>query len=221
MRARCGSAWRGSAAEERSSHFRPVKWPTGTGKTGYWPIPRGIPPLARLAQIAGAAALPIFFKGANSVLFHVAGALHPRLRTASLPRELLNKRGRSVDLRIGQPISHATLQSFPDARDATEYLRCRTYLLDSAGVRTRRALWRQRVAPFGILRRVAEAVPRHALAAEVDRLPAGRMLCEAGELAAFLGTAEELPQVTREIGRLRETAFRQVGEGTGRNHRPG
>jgi putative hemolysin len=73
-----------------------------------------------------------------------------------------------------------------------------------------------RVAPFGILRRVAEAVPRRALAAEVDRLPAGRMLCAARQLAAFLGTAEELPQVTREIGRLRETAFRQVGEGTGR-----
>jgi putative hemolysin len=186
-------------------------------KDGILADPPWNPTVARLAQIAGAAALPIFFKGANSVLFQVTGALHPRWRTASLPRELLNKRGRSVHLKIGQPISHATLQSFPDAREATEYLRCRTYLLDSAGVQTCRAPAAPRVAPFGILRRAAEAVPRRALAAEVDRLPAGRMLCAAGQLAVFLGTAEELPHVTREIGRLRETAFRQVGEGAGRS----
>ncbi|MGA3096069.1 MAG: GNAT family N-acyltransferase [Bryobacteraceae bacterium] len=193
------------------------------GEVAHWNWKDGIladPPwncaAARLAQIAGAAALPMFFKGANSVLFQVAGALHPRLRTASLPRELLNKRGRSVHLRIGQPISHATLQSFPDAREATEYLRCRTYLLDSAPGRTSRAPVAPRIAPFGNLRRVAEAVPRHALAAEIGRLPAGRMLCAAGDLTVYLGKAEELPQVTREIGRLREIAFRRVGEGAGR-----
>ena len=194
------------------------------GEVAHWNWKDGIladppwnPTAARLAQLAGAAALPVFFKGANSVLFQVAGALHPRLRTASLPRELLNKRGRSVDLRIGQPISHATLQSFPDAREATEYLRCRTYLLDSAGSSTSGAApVAPRVAPFRNLRRVAEAVPRHALAAEIGRLPTGRMLCAAGDLSVFLGTAKELPHLTREIGRLRETAFRQVGEGTGR-----
>ena len=194
------------------------------GEVAHWNWKDGIladppwnPTAARLAQLAGAAALPVFFKGANSVLFQVAGALHSRLRTASLPRELLNKRGRSVDLRIGHPISHATLQSFPDAREATEYLRCRTYLLDPAGSSTSGAApVAPRVAPLRSLRRVAEAVPRHALAAEIGRLPPGRMLCAAGDLSVFLGTAKELPHLTREIGRLRETAFRQVGEGTGR-----
>jgi len=195
------------------------------GEVAHWNWRDGIladptwnPAATRLAQIAGAAVLPIFFKGANSVLFQVAGALHPRLRTASLPRELLNKRGRIVDVRIGQPIGHATLQSFPDVREATEYLRCRTYLLDTAGDSTSRATpVASRVAPFRIVRRVVEAVPRHALAAEIGRLPSGRMLCEAGDLAVFLGKADELAQVTREINRLRETAFRKVGEGTGRN----
>jgi putative hemolysin len=186
-------------------------------KDGILADPPWNPTVARLAQLAGAAALPIFFKGANSVLFQVASALHPRLRTASLPRELLNKRGRSVHLRIGRPISHATLRSFPDAREATEYLRCRTYLLDPAGGRTSVAAPAvPRSAPFGCIPRAAAAVPRHALAAEIDRLPAGRMLCAAGDLAVFLGAADELPHVTREIGRLREAAFRQVGEGTGR-----
>ena len=179
-------------------------------KDGMLADPPWSPTVARLAQLAGAAALPVFFKGANSVLFQVAGAFHPRLRTASLPRELLNKRGRAVELRIGQPIGPATLQSFPDARDAIEYLRCRTYLLHSAGGST------SGVAPIRNLRPVVEGIPRNALVTEVDRLPPGRRLCEAGPLAVFLGTADELPHVTREIGRLREIAFRQVGEGTGR-----
>jgi hypothetical protein len=35
-------------------------------------------------------------------------------------------------------------------------------------------------------------------------------------LTAFLGTAREVPNVVREIGRLREIVFREVGEGAGR-----
>ena len=179
-------------------------------KDGVLADPQWSPAIARLAQLAGAAALPVYFKGANSVLFQVAGALHPRLRTASLPREFLNKRGRAVALSIGQPISPATLQSFPDAREAIEYLRCRTYLLHPAGGPA------SAVAPIRNLRPVVEAIPRHTLRAEIERLPPGRRLCEAGDLAVFLGTADELPHVTREIGRLREIAFRQAGEGTGK-----
>ena len=76
--------------------------------------------------------MPIFFEGANSVGFQLAGMLHPGLRIANLPRELLNKRGRRIRMRIGRPVPPATLQSFSTAREAIEYLRCRTYLLDDA-----------------------------------------------------------------------------------------
>ena len=181
-------------------------------KDGMLADPPWSPAVARLAQFAGAAAEPVFFKGANSILFQVTGALHPRLRTASLPRELLNKRGRAVNLRIGQPISPATLQSFPDAREAIEYLRCRTYLLHPArGSTSGGAPITPRIVPFRNPRPIVEAVSRNALAEEVDRLPPGRRLCEAGDFTVFLGTADELPHVTREIGRLREIAFREVG----------
>jgi putative hemolysin len=37
-----------------------------------------------------------------------------------------------------------------------------------------------------------------------------------GQLEVFLGTAEELPSVLLEIGRLREMSFRAVGEGSGK-----
>ena len=46
--------------------------------------------MARLAAIAGAAVVPVFFDGGNSRLFSAAGRVHPRLRTALLVRELLD-----------------------------------------------------------------------------------------------------------------------------------
>ena len=65
--------------------------------------------------------------------------------------------------------------------------------------------------------RLALGAPQSQLAADVRALPKDRKLCESGELAVYLGSAAELPSVFREIGRLRETAFRQAGEGTGRS----
>jgi len=49
----------------------------------------------------------------------------------------------------------------------------------------------------------------------VAALPACQHLVESGSLQVLYGSAEQLPNVLHEIGRLRETAFRLVGEGTG------
>jgi len=51
---------------------------------------------------------------------------------------------------------------------------------------------------------------------EIDTLPPGTRLLESGRWLVALAGAQELPQVVLEIGRLREIAFRAVGEGTGR-----
>ncbi len=165
------------------------------------------PAIGRIAKLAGACALPIFFKGSNSVAFGLAGTVHSALRTVSLPRELLNKRGQRIVIRIGRPVSSATLESLSSGHEAIEYLRCRTYLLDVA-VRpearvTKCAVVSTEPAP-GVLR------------AEIGRLAPERKLSESGELAVYWGFQSELPEVVREIGRLREIAFRGVGEGTGR-----
>jgi putative hemolysin len=169
--------------------------------------------IARLARIGGSTALPVFFQGSNSMAFQLAGALHPRLRTASLPRELLNKSGRQIRVRIGRPIPPAELLSLAGDRETTEYLRWRTYLLDDT--ETVRA-FPPHLPSFRKPAHIVAAGPRNQLAAEVARLSEERKLCESGDLAVYLAPAGELPSVLREIGRLREVAFRQAGEGTGR-----
>jgi putative hemolysin len=168
------------------------------------------PAVARLAQIARAAVLPIFVKGSNSAAFQFAGAIRPGLRTANLPREFLNKRGRLIDIRIGRPVSAETLRLFPDAADAVEYLRCRTYLLEN--------LQEVKSDTFRPPKRaVAAEKSRSQWAAEIARLGPESKLCGSGELAAYVGSERELPAVVREIGRLREIAFRRAGEGSGRD----
>ncbi|HUI82178.1 MAG TPA: GNAT family N-acyltransferase [Bryobacteraceae bacterium] len=174
------------------------------------------PVIGRIAKIARASALPIFFQGSNSVAFHLVGTVHASLRTASLPRELLNKRGRSIRIRIGRPVSAGTLESLSGA-EAIEYLRCRTYLLDTYG-RPDDAF--TRLLPPLLNAKTPSRVPAApsagVLAAEIGHLAPQRKLCQSGDLAVYLALESEFPQVVREIGRLREIAFREAGEGTGR-----
>lgn len=84
---------------------------------------------ARLALRARCPVLPIFFPGANSVPFHLAGTLHPVLRTLSLVHEFEKLSGKTVRLRIGNPISWSVLARHDDAGRATAYLRSRTFFL--------------------------------------------------------------------------------------------
>jgi hypothetical protein len=52
---------------------------------------------------------------------------------------------------------------------------------------------------------------------DIRALPSARLLLTWGDHEVFCARALELPNVLREIGRLREITFRTAGEGTGRN----
>jgi putative hemolysin len=159
--------------------------------------------IARLLQKTKAVALPMFIDGRNSALFQLAGLVHPRLRTALLPHELLNKQRRSIELRCGAVIGRERMERFATAEELVAHLRWRTYLLRK---RDRRRVRRQSGG-----KAIAAAMPRQSLLLEMRRAP----LLEAGEFQVFAAPGHEIPATLREIGRLREESFRQVGEGTG------
>ncbi|MDD3447451.1 MAG: lysophospholipid acyltransferase family protein, partial [Gammaproteobacteria bacterium] len=69
---------------------------------------------AKLARRAGAPVLPVYFHGANSWLFQALGLAHPNLRTALLPRELVNKCRKTLTVSVGRPIEPARLAAFGD-----------------------------------------------------------------------------------------------------------
>jgi putative hemolysin len=171
----------------------------------------------RLIRKSRATALPVYFCGHNSVGFQVMGAIHPKLRTAFLLNEFLHQEGKKVEVRVGSGISAETMESIQDYREATEYLRWRTYLL----ARRNRPLTGWPLAlreglTFKIEEPVVAAVTPELLAREVDRLPKDRCLAQSGDLVVYFGAAAEIPHLLREVGRLRELTFRRAGEGTGK-----
>jgi len=171
---------------------------------------------ARLIRMTGSAALPIYFKGANSVPFHVLGMVHPSLRTAQLPHELFNKRGKSVEIRVGSVIPFARIASIPDDTEATAYLRWRTYLLGSRSQRNGRTPDRSVEAGLH-LEPIGSQVPKELMASELLRLGSEQLLEDSRELSVYLADACQIPNLILEVGRLREVTFRAVGEGTGKS----
>lgn len=164
--------------------------------------------LARMVRSSGAPVLPIHVPGRNGWLFQLAGLIHPRLRTALLPRELLNKTNKSLPVRIGRLISAARLSAIGEDRSLVEYLRLRTYLLaKAAGPATARP---QQPPP-----KVCGESPE-ALAAEIAALPSAQLLVESGAYQVWQAEAFQMAALLQEIGRLRELTFRRCGEGTGK-----
>ena len=173
---------------------------------------------ARLIQQTDATALPLYFCGRNSVSFHLFGMIHPKLRTAFLLQEFLHQKGRTIDVRVGSEITSDFIAGIADHREATEYLRWRTYLLAQRSQPTK--LWPITASfkmPAKVVEPISPAGPKDLLTKELASLPSDRCLAENGDLAVYLAKASEIAHVLQEIGRLREITFRGVDEGTGKS----
>lgn len=177
------------------------------------------PSVARIIQRAKVPVVPLYIAGQNSLLFQIAGMLHPRLRTLLLPRELGNKRGVTARLHIGKPISPDQMAPFEEPERLAGYLRARTYLLSILGGGRRMLRWVPSIRRW--LKRqvqdaaIAAAEPTELLEAEIAALPAQALLVSSGNFRVYVTEAERAPAIMREVGRLREVTFRGVGEGSG------
>jgi putative hemolysin len=160
------------------------------------------PTLGRLAQATGAHVLPMWLDGGNSSLFYAAGRLHPLLRTLRLGHEFLNKRGTTVRVSIGTPFTPDRVPG--NVSDSVAIIRSAVDGLASS-----------RDGSGSHPAAIEAAVPRPLLEADVNALGADRRLLTSGAYDVFCAEAASIPNVLREIGRLRETTFRAVGEGTG------
>ncbi len=167
--------------------------------------------VAALARRAGASVVPIHIQGRNSLLFQAAGMLHPLLRTALLPRELMNKTGRTVHIAVGAAIPGQKLTGFATDRELIVALRNRVELLrhrrSAAAVRARASDGLAPIAP--------PCTGPSELEREVEALPAAQLLLRSGDCSVYEAGAGQIPLLLLEIGRLRERTFRAAGEGTG------
>lgn len=173
--------------------------------------------IARIAKNTGATVVPIFFEGGNSNLFHLIGMLSMRLRTFFLIRELTYPAFNRVKFKIGKPIPPARLAEFSSDQARIEYLQSKTYLIGYHLTHPHIRLKRIRANTMKpSLEKIIAPIDSEILAKEISHLTAEHLLVDKGDMQVFQAEAKDIPQTLREIGRLREIAFRASGEGSGK-----
>lgn len=169
----------------------------------------------KLIKMANVPVIPIYFKGSNSMLFHLLGLIHPLLRTVKLPSELLNKKNRVIKLRIGNPITVETQNSFPDLVQYGKFLRAKTYLLGSS-LEVKSFFLKSQKAEADV-EPIAVETELPVLKKELEGIAEEYLLFSMKNYSVYCAPTMKIPNILNEIGRLREITFRAVGEGTNRS----
>lgn len=148
--------------------------------------------------------LPVYIKARNSILFYLISLLNKKISTLMLAREIFNKRGKSIRLKVGDPIPGVVFSSsYLKAAVTTKLLRKHTLLLAR----------KKAASIFKTEKTIIHPIDRKRLKEE---LLASEQLGETSDgKKIYLIHFDKAGQVMREIARLRELTFRRVGEGTG------
>jgi len=173
--------------------------------------PRWRSTYGRLIEKAQVPVLPVYFSGSNSKTFQTLGMLHPFLRTLRMPTEVFNKQDKVLNVHIGHTIAAKQFNEYEDVRKKLAYLRRRTYNLAHRDVACENKIL---VHPVEA-KPVAKAKPKKVLIEEFTSLPKEQLLHETDKDLVVYATAQQIPNLLHEIGRLRELTFREVEEGTG------
>lgn len=164
--------------------------------------------VAKFVRRSQAVTVPVFIDGSNSRWFYRAGRVHPLLRTAMLGRELLNKKASTINISIGSPIAYSEVKGFENDADLVSYFRLNTYLM---GRQTEQMKDYTGAYETPVMTQVDVTL----LEADLAQLPPDALLLSQGEFDVYCTHSQQIPNMMREIGRVREVSFRSVGEGSG------
>lgn len=167
--------------------------------------------------------IPMYFRAKNSPLFYRMAAMHPNLQTAMLPSEMVRPRTKPIQIRIGKPILSKQQQEFADIESYSEFLRKKTYALSTYYTQNKSLLETLKI-PTTISfnskpnkpKPIVEETAPELIVNEIDALrkTPDALLFTNNNYECFFTKAVEIPNLLREIGRLRELTFREIGEGT-------
>lgn len=157
----------------------------------------------RFATNAKAPILPVYIDGRNSALFYGASMLYKPLATMLLVQEMFKQQRKKLDMRIGELIPY----------DAFANLALET----PARVKLfKKHLYRLAKDKPGLF------ITQSAIAHPEDRIALKKAIAQCELLGhtsdgkhIYLYHHQQSSPIMREIGRLREIAFRAVGEGSG------
>lgn len=176
------------------------------------------PVVGKIISKAKVTVLPVYFHGNNGLLFNLLSLIHPTLRTAKLASELFNKNGDTIKVRIGKPIQFADIHNNTNPTSVLSYLRAKTYAL-GAGLENEKKIFNPR-SLFKIRKQadtIINSIEKNLLAHEVENLRAQHLVWTEKNYEVFITPTSLIPHIIKEIGRLREVTFREVGEGTNKS----
>ncbi len=155
------------------------------------------------ARKANAPILPVYLGGKNSPLFYGLSYINKSVSTLMLAREMFNKHSVTLPVRVGEPIAFSQLDALPVSnRDKAKLLKKHLYRIA-----------RNKAPLFLTEKTIAHPQDRQALKQELKQ---AELLGETSDgKKIYLFDYHPDSVVMQEIGRLREVAFRTVGEGTG------
>lgn len=154
------------------------------------------------AKRAKADIVPVFISGKNSFWFYALSKIHAMAAMLLLPRQMWRQCNKIITLRVGSPLSFALLKQLPvNDKQKVKLLRKHVYRLG-----------RNRKGLFTVPDSVAHPERRNDLRIAINTCKVlGR---DSKQQRVLLFNPKENSPLLREIGRLRELTFRQVGEGS-------
>ena len=166
----------------------------------------------KLVQRAESPVVPVFFDGRNSRMFHLLGKVNAQLRTMALPSELFKKEGDEIKMRIGKAISAEDIHLISDAELLGRFLRAKVYSLGSE-LQVKKKLFQNLRERFKDVKEIAAPIDSSILQGEIDANEDSKLF-DNSTYSCYALKASSIPNLLLEIGREREIAFRDVGEGS-------
>ena len=168
--------------------------------------------------------VPLFVEGRLSNFFYrldrcrKALGVKFNIEMLWLPDEMFSQAGKHFRMVAGEPIAVSKLQSLGSLREQTEYIRKKTYFLEKTLAPSPDPVKKKYLCDD-----MQTELRQESLAAPVDRaalkaeLTPDRKVRDTNKAAneIYVFAAADCPALMREVGRLREEAFRCAGGGTG------
>lgn len=173
-------------------------------------------PAIKFIKNAKVPVIPVYFHGTNSRLLFILRNVSPILKFANLPSELQNKKNRIVKIRIGTPITVKEQSEFKDVAQYGRYLRARTYSLGSS-LEAQNFFNKLMFRKYSQAEPMVSPVPTDILREEFNKIRSEYELFSSRNYSVICAPTWVIPEIIREIGRLREVTFREVGEGTNKS----
>ncbi len=166
--------------------------------------------------------IAVNFDGHNRLMFQLMGLVHPSLRTLMLPREFMHVSNHELKVNISSVVKSSKIGKFSSDSDIMQYLRMRCEILSD---NTSHYKYRQKMKNIfkslkkryehdQVIEDICQPISSELLTAEFNDLPVGKILKTSGNYQVYCVDASDIPLGLKELGLLRETTFRAVGEGT-------